>query len=411
MVPPCPSLPETLSTIATRLCTRTMTTDAAPFQLSPADASSLVEKLIDKLLHNEDSDGKFLLPLADGRIIDTKGWNGWEWTHGVALYALFDHYQLTASTSSLDIIHQWFSDRMKEGGTTKNINTMSVFLSLAFVYELDPASHPEYKDWLIEWAEWAMEGLPKTEEGGFQHITYNLENKGQLWDDTLVMTVLPLAKIGKVLGVQRYIDEAKYQFLLHIKYLYDPKTGLWFHGWTFEGRHHFAAAHWARGNCWITLAIPLFFHILGPQDSDLGNHNSALSRHLIATLEAQLDALLPLQDQASGLWHTLLKYKDSYVESSATAGFAAGAYLALRFGLVKNVEKKQAYERMANAALDGVVKMIADDGELQQTSFGTAMGHDLDFYREIPITPMPYGQALALLAIVQNMALHSSIKA
>ncbi|SPO22157.1 related to unsaturated glucuronyl hydrolase involved in regulation of bacterial surface properties, and related proteins [Ustilago trichophora] len=388
-----------------------MMSDTSALNLSSAEASQLVDKLIHKLLHNEDSDGKFLLPLNDGRIIDTKGWNGWEWTHGVALFALFDHYQLTSAASSLDIIHRWFADRRAEGGTTKNINTMAALLSLACVYELDPTSHPEYKDWLVEWAEWVMTGLPKTEEGGFQHITYELENKGQLWDDTLMMTVLPLAKIGKVLGVERYVEEAKYQFLLHIKYLYDPKTGLWFHGWTFEGRHHFAGAHWARGNCWITLAIPLFFHILGKQDKDLSEHESYFSRYLIDTLEAQLDALLPLQDKATGLWHTLLKYSDSYVESSATAGFAAGAYLALKFGLVKNESKKQEYQRMADAALKGVVDMIADDGELQQTSFGTAMGHDLDFYRKIPITPMPYGQALALLAIVQNMALHTPTKA
>ncbi|KAJ1027081.1 hypothetical protein NDA18_003098 [Ustilago nuda] len=388
-----------------------MSSNTSPLQLSTEEASTLVSKLIHKLLHNQDQDGKFLLPLPDGRIIDTKGWAGWEWTHGVALYALFEHFTLTSSSESLSIIHSWFSDRMAEGGTTKNINTMAALLSLACVYELDPNSHPEYRYWLIKWAEWVMNDLPKTEEGGFQHITYDNENKGQVWDDTLMMTVLPLAKIGKVLGRAKYVEEAKYQFLLHIKYLYDPKTGLWFHGWTFEGRHHFAGAHWARGNCWITLAIPLFFHILGPQDSDLADHNSSFSRHLIGTLDAQLDALVPLQDEKTGLWHTLLKYDDSYVESSATAGFAAGAYLALRFGLIKDEDKKKQYEKMANKALKGVLEMIADDGELQQTSFGTAMGHDLEFYRKIPITPMPYGQALALLAIVQHMALHSTTKA
>jgi unsaturated rhamnogalacturonyl hydrolase len=192
-----------------------------------------------------------------------------------------------------------------------------------------------------------------------------------------------------------------------MKYLYDAVTGLWFHGWTFEGRHHFAGAHWARGNCWITLAIPLFFHILG-DDHDLADHASPLSKHLIGTLEAQLDALLPLQDHTTGLFHTLLKYKDSYVESSASAGFAAGAFLALRFGLIKDADKQRKYRALADAALKGVVDMIAEDGELQQTSFGTAMGHDLDFYRNIPITPMPYGQALALLAIVEHMALDAS---
>ena len=382
-----------------------MTSGSPALDLSPLSASQLVAKLIHKLLHNEDSDGKFLLPLDDGRVIDTKGWNGWEWTHGVALYALFEHFELTSSTESLSIIHSWIADRRAEGGTTKNINTMAALLSVACVYELDPSSHPEYKQDMVEWAEWVMNDLPKTDEGGFQHITYELENKGQLWDDTLMMTVLPLAKIGKVLGVERYVQEAKYQFLLHIKYLYDAKTGLWFHGWTFEGHHRFAGAHWARGNCWITLAIPLLFHILGPQDADLATHESFFARHLIGTLEAQLSALLPLQDTLTGLWHTLLEYDDSYVESSATAGFAAGAYLALRFGLIKDAQKRKEYEDMAEKALKGVIDMIAEDGELQQTSFGTAMGHDLDFYRKIPITPMPYGQALALLAIVAKMAL------
>lgn len=28
--------------------------------------------------------------MADGTIIDTKGWKGWEWTHGIALTALIN---------------------------------------------------------------------------------------------------------------------------------------------------------------------------------------------------------------------------------------------------------------------------------------------------------------------------------
>ena len=45
-----------------------------------------------------------------------------------------------------------------------------------------------------------MNGLPRTEEGGFQHIVYNSVNNQQIWDDTLMMSVLPLAKIGLLLG-------------------------------------------------------------------------------------------------------------------------------------------------------------------------------------------------------------------
>jgi hypothetical protein len=94
-------------------------------------------------------------------------------------------------------------------GTTKNINTVSPFLTLAYLYERDP--RPEWRAHLEEWAAWLMapDGLPKTEEGGFQHIVYNDENPGEMWDDTLMMSVLPLARIGLLLNKPDYVEEAR----------------------------------------------------------------------------------------------------------------------------------------------------------------------------------------------------------
>jgi hypothetical protein len=48
-----------------------------------------------------------------------------------------------------------------------------------------------------------------------------------------------------------------------------------------------------------------------------------------------VDALVKLQDPKTGLWHTLLDDPDSYVETSAAAGFAAGIFMATR--LVRNL--------------------------------------------------------------------------
>jgi len=59
------------------------------------------------------------------------------------------------------------------------------------------------------------------------------------------------------------------------------------------------------------------------------------------------------------------------------------------------------YISTATAGLAGVLANIAPDGEVSQVSFGTGMGRDLEFYVKIPITSMPYGQALAMLAIVE----------
>ena len=41
-----------------------------------------------------------------------------------------------------------------------------------------------------------------------------------------------------------------------------------------------------------------------------------------------------------------------------------------------------------------------------QVSFGTAMGNDLDYYRQVPLTSMPYGQAMALLALTEYLRVY-----
>src|SRR3954463_11121099 len=164
-----------------------------------------VNLLIDNLVNIKDETGKFLLPLPDGRIIDTKSWHGWEWTHGIGLYGVWKYYELTGDERLLKIIEDWFAARFAEGGTTKNINTMAVFLTLAYVYE--KTGNVTYLPWLDAWAEWAMHELPRTRYGGMQHMTYITENYQQLWDDTLMMTVMPLAKIGKLLNRPEYIAE------------------------------------------------------------------------------------------------------------------------------------------------------------------------------------------------------------
>lgn len=358
----------------------------APIRPAASEIHSTINLVIHNLINIKDESGKFLLHLPDGRIIDTKSWHGWEWTHGIGLYGVWKYYEITGDSKLLQIIEDWFAARFAEGGTTKNINTMAVFLPLAYVYE--KTGNVTYLPWLDAWAEWAMHDLQRTRYGGMQHITYITENYQQLWDDTLMMTVMPLAKIGKLLNRPEYIAEAKKQFLTHIKYLFDAKTGLFFHGWTFEdGGHNFADARWARGNSWVTIVIPEIIELLDLEPSD------PIRLHLIETLDAQCEALERVQ-AASGEWHTLLDHPDSYLEASATAGFA--------YGILKAVRKRyisSKYRAVAEKAISSVLKDVDDKGELQNTSFGTGMGDCLQFYKEIPLTAMPYGQAMAIMAL------------
>lgn len=201
--------------------------------------------------------------------------------------------------------------------------------------------------------------------------------------------------------------------LSSIKYLQDPVTGLWFHGksaqnvvssipssqgsligWTFDGRHHFGRARWGRGNCWVTIAIPDFIEMLGLSKGD-GLHD-----YLVSSLKAQVDALVELQDGASGLWHTILDDPSSYLEASATAGFAYGILKAIRLRLLPREEK---YINTAEKAIQAIKDNISEKGELRQVSFGTPVFGDVAEYKTIPLTSMPYGQSLALLALTEHL--------
>ncbi|WVR05475.1 hypothetical protein IAU60_002491 [Kwoniella sp. DSM 27419] len=398
----------------------------APIELSPERAGELISHLTDGLLHIKDESGQFLLPLADGTLVDTKGWEhptvfSWEWTHGIALTALAHHSaidpQSEGGQKSLKVAMDWFETQWKRTngkGAPKNINTMSPFYSLTCFVEDGRTKDPRWNGWIDEWAEWIMNGLPKTQEGGFQHMTYVSDHDQQLWDDTLMMSVIPLAKIGILLNRPHYIEEAKYQFLLHIKYLADPVSGLWYHGWQFtpekveigqggvptKGGHNFANALWARGNCWITLAIPMFIEILG----DRLPKTDPVYRQLVTAWRRQVDALVRSQDPKTGLWHTLIVDSSSYVETSAASGFGAGIYAGIRMGLVSD----PVYKKCADLALAGSIAQIQPDGEVANVSFGTGMRPDLEFYKKIPITPMPYGQALLMHIVCEHERLRGA---
>ncbi|NLP47215.1 MAG: glycoside hydrolase family 105 protein [Epulopiscium sp.] len=318
---------------------------------------------------------------------DISKYRFWEWTQGVGLFGLWKLFEQTKNEYYLEMLLKYYNDQIKNGLPSKNINTVTPLLALSYIYEY--TEDPEkYLTVCEEWAEWIMLELPRTKEGGFQHITSDTLNEQELWDDTLFMTVLFLAKMGQIKNNKDYIEEAKYQFLLHIKYLTDKKTGLWFHGWTFNGSHNFAEALWGRGNCWITIAIPEFIEIIHLERS--------VKRFLVETLKSQVESLEKYQDE-NGMWHTLLDDPTSYVEASATCGFAYGILKSVEMGLINDT-----YKSCALKALNPILELIDDEGIVKQVSYGTAMGRKTkQFYKDIPIQSMPYGQALAILFLMK----------
>ncbi|MDN3019097.1 glycoside hydrolase family 88 protein [Paenibacillus sp. BSR1-1] len=313
--------------------------------------------------------------------------NLWEWPQGVGIYGLYKYYKLTNDQETLQFLLDWFDQRIAEGLPEKNVNTMAPLLTL--IHLAEETNDSKYIAVCDEWSTWIIEEMIRTGDGALQHMITGDPNDGQILIDTLFMTVLFLAKAGTYFKRPEYIEEAKNQFLIHIKYLYDKETGLFYHGWDFNENHNYGAVRWGRGNGWYTCGLLEFFEIVELEKS--------MKDYLLATWHSQVKALSKLQAD-SGLWHTVLDDPSSYEETSATAAFG--------YGIIKGVRKgylDKEYLPIGLKALEAVMDVIDEHGVVQKVSYGTPVGLDDEFYKNIPISPMTYGQALAILLLVESI--------
>ncbi len=312
--------------------------------------------------------------------------NIWDWSQGVALYGIYRYYKFSRNAKYFDYLVDWFDSKIpQEDKIMKNVNTMAPLLTLAHLYE--DTQNPVYLDFCTRWAQWVMDEMPKTDEGGVQHLTIDSLNTQQLWADTLFMTALTMAKIGQITKNPIFQNEAIKQFLIHIKYLQDRSTGLLYHGWTFDGHHNFGKALWCRGNCWFTVAAM--------EIVDFIDIPAAAKDFILDAFRAQCAALKKYQAD-SGLFHTLVDDPTAYLETSGSAGFIYGLLKGTRRGILD-----ESFLPVCEKGISGLLGEIGPDGIVTNASYGTVVHMTLDYYKNIRLSSTGYGQSLTLLALTE----------
>jgi unsaturated rhamnogalacturonyl hydrolase len=321
----------------------------------------------------------------------------WDWPQGVGLYGLYRLQEFYGDGRYLPFFEKWYSGHQKKGLPSKNINTTAPFLPLSFLYEsLD--NPEEFYNLCAQRADWLINDLPKTPDNGFQHVTSAIGNRdgvslndGQIWVDTLFMSVLFLNRMGYISGNTLWKDEALHQFLVHIKYLFDKQTGLFHHGFSFERMDNFGGIFWCRGNSWFTYGIMEYL------DTCAEGLDKGVRAFLTDTFKSQALALLRLQSP-SGLWNTVLTDDSSYGEVSGSAAIAAGLLRGVKAGILDGT-----YKAAADRAIEAICANISEDGTVLNVSAGTGIGMDSDHYKNIALMPMAYGQALTLTALYEAL--------
>lgn len=364
-----------------------------------------IDLVMDKLIHlggadyEKDKDISLEDAIASGNVARDFGIEEWDWPQGVGLYGLSMLQDYYGDKRFQDFFINWFESNIAKGLPSRNINTTAPYLTLLQILD-DMPEKEKYEKMCLEQADWLIHQLPKTKDGGFQHVTSGIGdrnavilNEEQLWMDTLFMAVLFLQQMGNRYHNQVWQGEAVHQVLVHIKYLYCKNNGLFYHGFSFIRNDNFGGVFWNRGNSWFTLGITLFL-------ANAKNLEQGTRQYIIDTFRTHAHALCSLQ-APSGLFHTILDDPSSYEEVSGSAAIAAGLLRGVKLGILED-----SYMDCAKKAIEGICHNVDKDGTVLNVSAGTAMGMNPEHYKGIGIRPMAYGQALSLIALCEALSVY-----
>lgn len=303
----------------------------------------------------------------------------WDWPCGVAYYGVSRAYETTKNQEYLDMLVNWTEEYIQLGLPSWNVNACAMGHVLLSLYEA--TGDERYWDIIMSKVDYLRNHALRFGDRVLQHtVSSNNDFPEQAWADTLFMAAFFLLRVGSKLKDQEMIDDALNQYYWHIKYLQDPETSLWYHGYNNIKKDHMSGFYWGRANAWAAYTMSqvkkqLKEWYLYPQCMDVE-----------CSLRDQLAALKLLQTE-NGLWRTILNDEEAYEEVSASAGIAAA--------MVNN--RNPLHTKYVQKALQGVLNNISTDGRVLNVSGGTAVMNDREGYCNVPKDWMQgWGQGLTL---------------
>ncbi|HVU36772.1 MAG TPA: glycoside hydrolase family 88 protein [Opitutales bacterium] len=213
---------------------------------------------------------------------------------------------------------------------------------------------------------------PRTSDGGFWH---KQGYPNQMWLDGLYMGEPFYAAYAKVFNQPSDFDDITKQILLADQHTYDPKTGLFYHGWDDTRKQSWAdpatghsPSFWGRGEGWYAMAM---VDVLEDLPADHPNRVKILD-----VLHRLADGLVRWQDPQTGLWWQVLDQgsrEGNYLEASGSSMFVYALAKAVNHGWLP----KEKYAAAALRGFDGLTNTLVKsnaDGSLSLTQICETAG-------------------------------------
>ena len=179
----------------------------------------------------------------------------WDWPCGVAYYGIATAYEVTEKEEYLNLLKDRV-DELIELGLPKvwTVNACAMGHCLISLYKA--TGEQKYWDIVMSKINYIRNDALRFGDHVLQHtVSANNDFPEQCWADTLFMAAFFLLRVGVELNDKEIIDDALNQYYWHIKYLQDPNTGFWYHGYNNIEKSHMSGFYWGRANSWATYTM------------------------------------------------------------------------------------------------------------------------------------------------------------
>ena len=337
----------------------------------------------------------------------------WNYIDGCMIKALIELYHITKEDAYLKFADSFIDYFVKDDGSIDsydpkeyNLDNVNAGKTLFDLYEL--TGREKYRK-ALDTVRSQLDGQPRTSTGNFWH---KMIYPNQVWLDGLYM------------GQPFYMEyEARYrdcagcqdsyqQFLNVYRLMREPLNGLYYHAYD-DSREMFwcdkvtglSDSFWLRALGWYAMALIDTMAVMPQSMSEEKKELNRIYHELI-------DAMLPYQDEETGMWYQVVnrgKIAPNYLETSGSAIFAYAIMKSVRLGYLD-----PSYFAYGKKAFDGICKtqLSEKDGQLQLGGICLVAGlgntthreGTFDYYMKEPIVQNDAkGVAPLILAYVETL--------
>ena len=274
----------------------------------------------------------------------------WGYTHGLVVKSMLEEWKHTGDTAYYNYAKIYADSLIDTDGKIKtmkylsfNIDNINAGKILFDFYE--KTGDGRYKV-AMDTLRKQLAEQPRTSEGGFWH---KLVYPHQMWLDGIFMASPYLAQYGNVFKDTTVNADIVNQIKLIARKTYDPKTGLFYHGWDESKTQNWANKEtgcspnfWSRSIGWYAAAV---VDVLDYMPAQFEGRDSIMT--IINTLA---EGIVKYQEPETGVWWQVTDQnnrKGNYLESSASSLFVYFLCKAVNKGYIP-VEYKAAAERGFN---------------------------------------------------------------